>query len=187
MSAEIPTKNPEKSNGISDNDRKFVVETINPEFLGAQRSFDSYYMITDWLEANNSDETKLARKIYDDGKEKLLHIAKIGVEQDRESKKTPLTEPEYNDYLKKLDQSKPHVEKRRFEFEFTQNGIEFTAKYDEFTDSTLRVLEIDAKTKTDKDRSSFDPTLFDFALVEVTGIKQFYGHRIASLIHAPTN
>ncbi len=186
MRAEIPTNNPEEDKGVSDNDRKFAVETINPEFLAAHAA-ESYYMITDWLETNDNDETKIVHKIYDNGEEKLLHIAKVGVDENRESKKTPLTEREYSEYLKNLDPSKPHVEKRRYEFEFIQNGIKFTAKYDEFADSTLRVLEIDAKSKTDEDRQRFDPLAFDFALVEVTGIKQFYGHRIAGLIPDPTD
>lgn len=186
MSTETLTNNPEKREGSSDNDRKFVVEAINSEFLAAHDA-NSYYMVTDWSETNEHDETKLVKKLYDDGKEEFFHIAKVGVEQDRESKKTPLSEVKYNEYLERQDSSKPHVEKRRYEFKFIQNGIQFIAKYDEFADSTLRVLEIDTKSKSDEDRKKFDPSIFDFALVEVTGIKQFYGHRIASLIHVPTD
>ena len=186
MSAETPTTNPEKREGISDNDRKFVVEAIDLEFL-AVHGTESYYMITDWLETNEHDEAKIVRKLYGGNKEQLLHIAKVGVEQDRKSKRTPLTKSKYDEYQEQLDPTKPHVEKRRYEFKFTQNGISFTAKYDEFADSALRVLEIDAVSKTEEDRKAFDPKLFDFALVEVTGIKQFYGHRIAGLVHDPTS
>ena len=185
MPVEIPTS-PEKDKAIDDNDRKFTLPALPLEFL-ATHSTDSYYMITDWLETNDNDETKIVRKIYDDGEEKLLYITKVGVDEDRESKKTPLTEQAYGAYLENLDPSKPHVEKRRYEFEFAQNGIDFTAKYDEFAGSTLRVLEVDAKTKLDKDKNAFDPTAFDYPLTEVTGIKQFYGYRIASIIHPPAN
>jgi len=175
--------NPERDAGASDNDRKFVVESISPEFLAGIK-VESYIMSTDWIETNDNDETKLVRKIYDDGTEKLLHITKVGDEQSRESKKATLSKAKYDEYLEKLDQSHTHLEKRRSEFELTQNGIRFTAKYDEFADG-LRVLEIDAVSKNEDERNAFDPDAFDFAVVEVTGIKRFYGHQIVSIIHPP--
>lgn len=53
-------------------------------------------------------------------------------------------------------------------------------KYDEFTDSGLRVLEVDAGTETD--RASFIPNQFPYELTNVTGEIEYYGYRIADLI-----
>lgn len=186
MPPETPMKNPEMNKGISDNDRKFIVEDISSEFL-VTHAKDMYDMDTYWIETNNDNEAKLVEKTRNNTEKEFLYIAKVGVEQDRKSEKTKLTQQQYTEQLDTIDPSKPHVKKRRYEFELTQNGIEFVAKYDVFAGSTLRVLEIDAKSKTDEDRNAFDPHAFGFAIVEVTGITQFYGHRIANLVHYPMN
>lgn len=176
MSTEIPTKNPEKREGIDDNDRKFVSHPIDSEFLKAQNA-SSYLLTTDWLETNTETETKIARKDFENGEVQLLHIAKVTINGDRKSKKKPISEIEY---VKLLDPSKPHVEKRRYEFTLIQNGISFTIKYDEFTDSELRILEVNAPS--DDERKAFDPSEFPYELTEVTGNEQYVGYRVADLI-----
>lgn len=176
MSAEFPTNTPEKHETLSDNDRKFIVGTIDQEFL-AEHSAISYDLITDWLETNKDNETKLARKKFIDKDDQLLYIAKITVDDERKTKKTKLSETEYTKLLKHDVQ---HVEKTRYEFKFSQNGIEFTAKYDEFNDSTLRILEIDANT-TDE-RNQFDPTIFPYTLDEVSDDKNYSGFRIIGIL-----
>ena len=83
-------------------------------------------------------------------------------------------------YDQLLEQSLCHIEKKRHEFAYTQHGILYSMKYDEFTDSGLRVLEVDAGTETD--RASFIPNQFPYELTNVTGEIEYYGYRIADLI-----
>jgi len=179
MLGEIPTNNPEKGL-IADDDRKFIIGTIDPEFLAAHNA-KSYYLVTDWLETNDDDETKLVRKIYPDGKIELLHIAKVMVDDERKSKKSLINEEKFQEYMSQ-NPGLPHVEKTRYEFTFIQNGITFKAKYDEFANKTLRILEIDADD-ADK-RASFDPASFDYPLLEVSDDDNYRGYRVASVLQS---
>jgi hypothetical protein len=175
MSAEIPTHNPEKKEVLDDNARKFIVETIDPTLLVETRA-SSYTLTTDWLETGEDNEKKLAHKKFDNGDIQILLIAKVTKDGNRTSEKTKITEDEYK---RLLESSVLHLEKKRHEFTYAQNGVSFSMKYDEFADSELRILEVDAAS--DEMRDSFIPEDFPAELIEVTGDTQYYGYRVADV------
>jgi len=173
---ETPKKNPEKKETVDDNDRKFTLPTIDAQFL-ADHSARSYLLVTDWIETNEADETKVAYKKFNDGSVEILLIAKVSDGDNRTAQKTPISEDEYKRYL---GHTTVHVEKTRFEFEFVQDDTAFAMKYDEFTDSALRVLEVGAQTPAD--RTSFRPSAFPYPLKEVSDDPSFTGFRVATHI-----
>ena len=73
-----------------------------------------------------------------------------------------------------------HLEKKRYEFEYAQNGITFSVKYDEFATGKFCMLEVDAPS--DEERSSFSSGDFPSTLAEVTGDMKYYGYRVAEII-----
>ncbi|MBI3889374.1 hypothetical protein HY312_02255 [Candidatus Saccharibacteria bacterium] len=178
---EIPKNNPEKKEVVDDNDRKFTLETIDPQFL-AENKTKSYTLITDWLETNDADETKIVRKIFHEGKDEekvqTLLIAKITVGGNRTAEKKEISDDEYNEYLK---QTKIHIEKTRYEFDIDQDGARFNAKYDEFSDSNLRVLEVGPDTLGEN--KQFKPEDFKYSLHEVSDDISFTGFRVARHIN----
>lgn len=168
---------PEKQKEIlDDNARKFVVGTLEPAFLEGIGA-SSFLMITDWLETGEDDERKLAHKKFANGDVQILLIYKIMKDGRRTSEKEKINEQEYIELLKG---SVRHVEKVRYEFSYDQDDITFGVKYDEFIDSDLRVLEVDASN--DEQRNAFDPDTFPSELSEVTGKMQYYGYRVADII-----
>lgn len=170
---EFPNNNPEKNNVVQDNDRKFTLETIDSQFL-VENKIKSYLLITDWLETNEADETKIVRKIFDDGKVQTLLIAKITVNGNRTAEKKEITDGEYKEFLK---QAKIRVEKNRYELSIDQNGVRFNAKYDEFVDSKLRILEVEPDTLDEN--KQFKPEDFAYSLHEVSDDISFTGFRVA--------
>ena len=173
---EMPTTNPEKEKSIDDNDRKFTLGTIDPRFLDGHGAH-SYVLVTDWLETNEKDETKVACKKFQDGKVETLLITKTTVDGKRVAKKTEISEEDYRKYL---EHAKVHVEKIRHEFSFIQDGVPFAIKYDEFIDSELRVLEVGSAAPADTE--SFKPENFPFTLKEVSDDKSFVGFRVVAHI-----
>jgi hypothetical protein len=161
---------------LDDNARKFVVKSLGDEFLSEQQA-TSYLLITDWLEMGDGNERKLAYKKYTDDAVQILLISKVTTQDGRVSQKQKIDEEEYRTLL---DGSVLHVEKVRHEFNYIQDNAVFEVKYDEFTDSQLRVLEVDAKT--DEERAAFDSNNFPAELVEVTGNLQYYGYRVADIL-----
>ena len=158
---------------LDDNARKFITEPLNADFL-SQHGAVSYVLTTDWLETDESSEKKVVCKRYDDGNIQRLLITKVTKDGTRTSEKEKITEDEYDELL---EHSLIHVEKRRAEFGYEQNGIVFEVKYDEFAASDLRILEVDAAT--DEQRQSFDPIGGSH---EVTGDMGYYGYRVAQQI-----
>ena len=178
MSLEIPTNSPDKREAIDDNALKFTLDHIDSDFLTA-RNARSYLLTTDWLETGETSEKKLAHKKYANGDIETLLIQKT---TDKYGDRTVLPKQKLSleQYDQLLEQSVCHVEKKRHEFTYTQHGILFSMKYDEFTDSGLRVLEVDAATESD--RASFTPNQFPYELTNVTGEIEYYGYRIADLV-----
>lgn len=174
--SEIPTNNPKKKETFDDNARKFTVETLDPQFLNEHRAV-SFTLIVDWLELGKDSEKKIAHKKFDNGDVQILLITKITKDNSRTSEKEKITEEKYKDLH---GSSVIHLEKRRFEFEYSQNNTLFSIKYDEFADSELRILEVDASNEAE--RSAFDPNEFPSKLVEVTGDRRYYGYRVAEIV-----
>ena len=170
----------QKTQLLDDNARKFVTEPLSNEFLKAQQATD-YLLVTDWLETNEGSETKVVRKEYHNGAVQLLLIKKVTTDDVRTSQKTPITSEEYTAYL---GASRVHVEKRRYEFTLSQNGIEFIVKYDEFQKSDLRIIEVEGKAHDDQ--ALFNPIELPGRLTEVTGDTRYYGYRVASMLLSAT-
>jgi len=177
--AEIPKNNPEKKEVLDDNDLKFTLGDINAEFLQENRAI-SYLLTTDWLEIGEKSEKKLAYKKHKNGDEEFLLIQKFTDENGNRPeppKKEKLSLEQYNQLF---GQSVRRVEKMRFEFDYLQNGTTFSMKYDEFVDSKLRVLEVNAESEAK--RKSFEPSEFPYELTDVTGKIEYYGYRVAELV-----
>jgi len=176
MAETLPTPTPEKSNVLDDNARKFIVDDIDRAFLD-QHCTASYIMTVDWLETHEATEKKLAYKKFDSGEVQILLIEKETVDGKRTSRKDNITEETYKELL---GASVLRVEKRRSELEYVQADIVFTVKFDEFSDSTLSVIEIDAPNEDD--RKAFKPEEFPATVKEVTGDIAYYGYRIAAIL-----
>lgn len=161
---------------LDDNARKFIVESIDPSFLETNNA-TSYLLVTDWLETGENNEKKLARKEFENGEVQILLISKVTVDGNRTSKKEKITEDQYKELL---IGSTRHVEKMRYEFKYIQHSTEFDIKYDEFTDSILRVLEVDTSSNADRELFTVDEQ-FNGAR-EVTGDLQYYGYRVAEIV-----
>lgn len=161
---------------INDNARKFISGTLGASFL-REHSARSFTLTVDWLETGEDDETKLAYKVFEDGSTERLLISKVTKDGDRTTEKTKLSEDEYT---KLLSESILHLEKKRYELQYSQHGVSFSLNYDEFSQNEFRMLEVDAPTEVL--RNSFDPNTFPSQLNEVTGNLSYYGHRLATLI-----
>ena len=169
----------EKSQEIlDDNDRKFISGPLGNTSLRDYGAV-SYAMRTDWLEIEGDREKKLVYKQFADGSVQLLSIEKVTKENgDRDSIKTPIEEEAQ--YQDKIQTSIKSSHKIRAEFSYQQQKIEFKVKYDEFADSELRILEVDAADEAT--RQLFDPALFPTTLEEVTGDTRYYGHRVTDMV-----
>lgn len=178
MSAEIPTNSPEKKEVLDDNARKFVVGVMNPEFL-KENGASSFTLAVDWLETNEDNEHKVAYKTFENGDIQILLISKITKDGSRTSEKEKISEETYRQLLAS---SVLHLEKKRYEFEYSQNNIPFSIKYDEFADGRLNMLEIDAPGE--EQRNSFKPDHFPVSLDEVTGDIRYYGYRVVEIVQS---
>ena len=159
---------------LDDNARKFTVAEIEDTLFDTHES-NPYLMITDWLETDESEETKVVYKRFNDAQVQMLLIKKVTRDGNRTSEKTKITEQEYTELVSK---SKVHSEKIRTEFTYPQDGVDFSMKFDQFIDSELRILEVDASS--DENRAAFDKVAFPARLSEVTGNLQYYGFRVAA-------
>lgn len=177
MTLEKPSNNPEKKEMLDDNALKFTLNDIGPGFL-QENMARSFLLTTDWLEMGENNEKKLAHKKYENGNVEILLIQKF-TENGRRTvpPKEKLTVEQYRELL---PMSKRRVEKIRSEFNYTQSGTTFSMKYDEFLNSKLRILEVDAQNEALKNQ--FNPSEFPFNLTNVTGKIQYYGYRIAELV-----
>ena len=157
---------------LDDNARKFVCEPFDPHDMS--KEVTAFTLTTDWLETDEDSERKLAYKKFDSGEVQILLIEKVTKDGKRKSVKQEITLGEYEKLLKS---SILRVEKKRSEFMYEQNGVIFSAKFDDFGNENSAVLEIDAAT--DDERMLFDPSKFPFSVTEVTGDLSYYGYRIA--------
>jgi hypothetical protein len=160
---------------VDDNARKFLVKPLDAAFL--EKSKTSFLLATDWLETGEDSERKVAHKTYTNGEIKIFLISKTTKDGRRISERQPISQEEY---AKLLEESVSHLEKMRYEFDYEQNGTVFDVKYDVFSNSDLRVLEVDAATE--EERNSFELSDFPSKLTEVTGEMQYYGYRVASIV-----
>jgi hypothetical protein len=159
---------------LKDNARKFVVRGVSQDLLKESKSC---LLTVDWLETNENDEKKIISKEFADGDRQLLLVTKVSKDGNRVSERRKIDQSEYETLL---NQAVLRVSKRRYEFKVSQNEIVYAIRYDEFLDSELRVLEVDASN--DLERAKFDPVLFPAELTEVTGNLGYYGYRVADLI-----
>lgn len=173
--SEAPSTTPEKKQTLEDNARKFTLEPIDPQFLN-EHNATSFTLIVDWLETAEDNEKKLAYKKFDDATVQILLIAKVTNGDNRTSEKEKIPEEKYKELL---GSSILHLEKKRYEFTYTQNDIPFSIKYDEFADGKLCLLEVDAANE--EERSAFSPADFPSELDEVTGDMRYYGYRVGAL------
>lgn len=176
MSEYSQNASPEKVQILEDDARKFVIGKIDPEVIN-QFNPASFVMTTDWLTTDEDSETKLAHKVFDDGRLQILLISKHTENGKRTSRKEPITQEQYNTLL---ESSILQLQKKRYEFTYVQADISFDVKLDEFTGSSLSILEVDADNEGD--RMAFDPTDFPAELNEVTGTLDFYGYRVADIV-----
>lgn len=174
--SEIQSMNtPEKNALIDDNARKFIVLGTDHQFFEAQGAL-SYELVTDWLETNQDNESKVVCKRFENGDIQRLLIAKVTIGDKRTSEKKKITKFEYDELR---ESSTLHLKKMRHEFDYVQNGVIFSMKFDEFSDSELSILEVDAQSEAE--RSIFNPRDFQAKLEEVTGDVSYYGYRVADI------
>lgn len=166
---------PAKKEILDDNARKFIVEAIKPKFL-KDNGASSFTLTVDWLETGEDNEKKVAYKKFGNGDVQILLITKITKSGRRTSEKEKITEETYKEFL---GSSILHLKKKRYEFEYTQNNIPFSVKYDEFANSKLCMLEVDASSE--EGRNSFNLSEFPSELTEVTGNISYYGYRVAAV------
>lgn len=179
MPIDIPKNNPEKKEKLDDNARKFTTEALDSKILDANGA-SLFALTVDWLETGEDTEVKVAHKKFNNGEVQILLIAKTTQDGNRVSEKEKIDEKRYRQ-LKAS--SILHLEKKRYEFEYEQNGILFSVKYDKFADGKLSILEVDASSE--EQREAFDPKEFPAELEEVTGDIRYYGYRIAEVINQP--
>lgn len=175
MNGELPTSNPEKKDALDDNARKFIVKSIDSRFL-AENNATSYTLVTDWLTTDVDFEEKLAHKTFENGNIQILLISKQTTDGDRTSIKEKITTEKYTQLL---GHSILRLQKERHEFIYNQNDTPFSIVYDEFTDSNLRIIEVDAANE--QSRNMFSPDDFPSTLTEVTGNINYYGYRVANI------
>jgi hypothetical protein len=161
---------------MEDNARKFVVDAVDSEFL-KNNNASSFLLVVDWLVTQEDSEKKVVYKKFDSGETQFLLVEKVINNGNRTTNKKKLTESEYKELLKS---STVHLEKRRHEFSFMQNGVLFSMKYDQFGGEKLQTLEVDAANEGD--RGNFKPEDFPYRLIEVTGDMRYYGYRVARMI-----
>lgn len=173
---EISKNNPEKKEKLEDNARKFITEVLDSKFL-EDNDASSFTLTVDWLETGEDTEVKVAHKKFDNGEVQILLIVKTTKDGNRISEKEKITEEKYEQHKAS---AVLHLKKKRYEFEYEQNGTRFSVKYDEFADGTLNMLEVDALS--DRQRESFSPDDFPAKLKEVTGNMRYYGYRVAEIM-----
>lgn len=177
MREQLPKNSPEHPPTTDDNARKFIAAPLDNDFL-LDHGAVSFDLVVDWIETNEDREQKLAHKTYTDSTLEIRHITKsIDEAGNRSSTKSLIG---FDAYKELLNAASVHLEKKRYEFSYVQAGLVFKCNYDEFADSDLRILEVDAQDE--QTRESFDPSQFPVPLNEVTGDLRYYGYRIIQLL-----
>ncbi|MDB5177690.1 MAG: hypothetical protein JWO61_73 [Candidatus Saccharibacteria bacterium] len=161
---------------LDDNARKFVTEPLDRAFLKENGAIP-FLLITDWLEVGEDNETKVVYKKFDGDDVQIFLISKTTKDGNRTKEKEKITEERYKTLI---GSSIRHVEKKRYEFTYTQNNTSFAVNYDEFVGGKLFMLDVDAPTEEERDSFSFND--FSSTLVEVTEEMQYYGYRVAGIV-----
>ena len=171
---------------VSDNARKFIVDPIEPELIPVNNSF-VHNMVIHWMSTEPRFEVKVVKKINarDDMDGAILRIMKTTHEDGRrETTREPIPYGEFLEVCERFPDT-PHLEKRRTEFFVVQNDKPYLIKYDEFSDSDLRMIEveIDPRAKmTEDDLNGFDPAEFFDVRDEVTADPSYKGYRIVETL-----
>lgn len=177
MQEQTPTGTVERKETFDDNARKFTLpDSIDRTFL-ANAHASLCTLVTDWIVTEEQSERKIVLKKFDNGEQQRFLIQKISTPFNRTTQRKLLTETEY---AALRASSVLRMKKRRFEFVYTQNGTDFTLKYDEFPNNSLRILEVDAPT--DEVRRTFKPEQFPFKMKEVTEDPAYRGYRITEIL-----
>ncbi|MDB5176482.1 MAG: hypothetical protein JWN75_150 [Candidatus Saccharibacteria bacterium] len=176
MPAEIPTYSPEKE--IKPDDaRKFVVgSNIDLAFLEKYQA-ETHNMTVDWIEIGSGTETKIARKAYDNGTVEILKITKVKVDGSRIPQKDSVSP---DDYPGEIADPLYHLDKRRYEFTYNQNEVDYSLKYDVIEGGRLYLLEVDAESAVKRD--NFNPMEFEYPITEVSGKPEYEGYRIVDFL-----
>lgn len=161
---------------VEDDARKFTLEGLSADFLRREVPF-AFDLAVDWIDMGTDSETKVARKSFGDGTVETLRISKAIKDGKRVAVKKPIAQDAYE---QALENSVCHIKKRRYEFKYVQNHVIYSLKYDEFEDSDLRLLEVDAPSE--EERANFDLGAFPVALTEVSDDDRYSGYRIASML-----
>lgn len=183
MSAEIPNYSPETETK-PDNDRKFIVtsgaidlKTLTDETLEEYDMTVDYTVINDHGDGNYEEE-KIARKVYDDGSEKILKIAKEKLNGNRSAKKMAVTTEEYPGLV---TNPLKHLFKRRHELIYRQHdGAEFAIKYDILENGKLYMIEVGPNIAAIG--GAFNMDEFPAKLIEVSGDKDYEGHQMVDTL-----
>jgi len=176
MPTTTPLNTQENKETLDDNARKFIVDALDQSFLTENRA-SSFTLLVDWLETSVDNEKKIVHKTFDNGDVRMFLVSKVTKDSKRVAEKEKIDEQQYKALL---PSSTLHLEKKRHEFDYIQNNISFSVKYDEFAGSDLRMIEVDASS--DAERNSFNPSDFPATLVEVTGEIKYYGYRMAKYL-----
>jgi hypothetical protein len=164
-----------KSQKISgDNARKFISETIEPNFLVKNKATISHLTI-DWIYTNGNKEVKIVLCKPEDGRTQYRRITKFSRGMNRTSIREIINKKEY---ISLKRSSKICIKKRRCKFHFFQDGSKFIIHYDEFINSKFRIIEVDFANE-DRKQVSFDSHRFPYKLREVSRIVKFSGYRVA--------
>lgn len=180
---EIPSATPELEQPPKDDARKFVTAApFGNDFLRQRDNLKSYLMTTDYLRAG-AEEQKIVRKVYEGGKADYLLIEKVRTASGTTvPAKETLTLEKYNELLK-LSLHQYRMTKMRHEFDYDQSGIKLSMKYDEFAESLLCMLEVDADSEEDRNSFAYEkPGDFPYALTEVTGDERYYGYQVKAML-----
>ena len=173
MTEKMQLDRQERKESIEDNARKFTLDEIDAEFL-TEHGAVSHQLVVDWLVTEEINEKKIVRKELENREVQYLLIEKKTLGGNRTTDKRKISEDEYK---KLLESATVHLEKKRYEFSFTQDDASFSIKYDEFPPNNFCLLEVDAKSEADRNR--FDYASFPYKLSEVTGDPQYQGYRAA--------
>lgn len=162
-----------------DNARKFITLPLDKRFLDEHGAI-AYKMITHWDESSDTDK-KLVAKQYSDGTEKFREIEKVPDGQGgRKAYSRDITAADYYEKLAKLDANTVPSEKLRCEFLYQQGAVTFEVKYDQFVDSELCILEVDAANP--ELRAVFRAEDFPSELREVSGDKRYEGKNVRTMV-----
>jgi len=156
-----------------DNARKFIVRKIDQKFL-LKYNASSSGLVIDWTDIGEDTESKVVREAPTEGAVRFFFITKKSHGGTRTSEKKEINEAEYNELLQS---SLTRIVKTRYRFDISQDGRSFSLRYDKFSSNKF-MLEVDALSG--EKIKLFQPEAFPYTLQEVTGDKNYYGHRFGA-------